>query len=108
MKRDISDCRYKTFLNVKNFILDYCSYVNGNGAFLIDIVAEGIKNHGNILQGCPMTGHLYLKDYVAHLSYIPFILLPGDYSLHLNFFSQNQTTQFFLADFVLFATLKAI
>lgn len=109
MKRDVIDFRYKIFLNIKNIMLDYCNYVKGAGigAFLIDIVAEGVQSRGNILQKCPLTGHLFLKDYVADLHYIPFILLPGEYSLSLKFFFKNQTKQIHLADFVIFATLKA-
>lgn len=72
--------------------LDYCNFASGDGlgSMLIKTVAKGVMEHGNMLQRCPIRGHLYLKDYSVDLSDFPFAIPTGYYSLQICAYMHNK------------------
>lgn len=58
---------------------------------LINVMAKDLIEHGNILQRCPIRGHLYLKDYSVDLSNFPFAIPTGHYSLQFYVYLHNKT-----------------
>lgn len=89
--------KFKTFLNIVNVTLDYCEYFNkgGVGAFIIDIIGKDLISHGNLLQPCPLRGHLYLRDFKVDLSHIPFFLPRGEYLVVLYMYQKRKEADIF-------------
>lgn len=98
-KQDEKDKKFNSFLNFNNLTFDYCNMAGGSGlgAMLIRTVAQGLVEHGNIFQRCPIRGHLYIKDYAVDLSNFPFAIPVGIYSLHIFAYTRNKTADIYLA-----------
>lgn len=107
-KRDEDDLRYKTFLNINNVTIDYCAYMtnHGLGAFLVDIFAKNLAEHGNLIQRCPLRGHLYLRNYTVDLTSIPFFVPKGEYSAQMLIYMKNSTTETICSTCMAFVDLK--
>lgn len=107
LKRD--DMKFKPFLNILNVTVDYCSYFDrkGVGAYLIDIVAKDLMAHGNLLQPCPLRGHLYVKNFKIDLSKIWFVTPTGEYFVHVLMYQRFKKTDIYGCDCSGYAEVKS-
>lgn len=104
-KRDHDDFKFKPFLNIVNVTIDYCGYLQkkGAGAFLLDIFMKDLTAHSNIIQPCPVRGHLYLKNFKVDLSHIPFFISTGEYMMFLYVYFKVNGTDIFAMNNLSFA-----
>lgn len=109
-RRNFNEIRYKPFLNVENITLDYCHSTNGKdmGSILLDLFAAGLRKHSNLFQGCPISGILYMRNYVPDLANVPFIVPAGEFKLHWKVYTQNSTMRTDIGDVIGFVTLKSM
>lgn len=97
-KRRDEDNKWKTFLNINNVTIDYCSYSSGYGLgyFFLDMFAKNLREHGNVIQPCPLQNHIYLRNYLFDLSSIPFFIPKGQYFGQLVVYMKNSTRNIIL------------
>lgn len=108
-KRDEDNLKYKPFLKVSNITVDYCGYSNSNGhsagAFLINVLVKSLQAHGNLIQQCPVSNYIYLKNYVMDISLFPFFLPLGEYSATSYVYLKNNTNDMYVADATMFCEI---
>lgn len=94
-KRDNDNMKFKPFLNIVNVTIDYCGYSNrkGVGGFLLDVFIKDFMTHGNVIQPCPLHGHIYLNNFTVDLANIPFFFLNGEYMAHFHMYSKVETNE---------------
>lgn len=107
-KRNDDDLKYKPFMNIINVSVDYCNYLSGHGAgaFLVDLVAKEILKYGNVIQQCPLQGHIYLKNARLDISIIPFFIPLGTYAVNVYIYRKDITGNMFLADFTVYGEVR--
>lgn len=82
--------RKSNSIHVNNFTIDFCAYFAGGLLpIFMNVFAPDFKNHTNLIQGCPMSGHFYVKDLPAEGRNVPYGLRPGKYVMEFMVYSKN-------------------
>lgn len=74
----MNNLQYRPFMII-NATVDICSALNGVSNPFVNFLTRELRTYSNLLQPCPLRGHLYIKEHDQDISDYPPILPAGFY-----------------------------